>query len=854
MSSTARVTALKMQYIPRNRASFIDQLNPFVNRIFQHAVMQGDMAVVTLMLKHGIVVKRNQRNPQGLTALQQSVLDGNSRLAMMLLESGADMEAKTSNGWTCLHIASATGDMRMARLLLAHCADVVALTKTDELPIDLAMNMDMKILLANEMSRCGYIELSQWYMDKITQQDLGVFYVMSADSLLEIACERPDPFGSQGCDLHSQNYLQTYSSMINLSHYSASEMNLASHKARKPSAWSLNQQGQPVSKLGPSNYNEDMYSYTLPAHGRLEQMFSSPIDSNNLEKQRETTRKSSFSASLIEKADQMQQVTKDDSVAPRKVSYSNSTNRLAQDQPHYVLDSVQQVNSPDQTEIGAIGIGNRKNSLRRKKSSQAIAEENIYNNEASRRIELTIDYSIDYTDDNESDYLEFSAAGRPRVNSSTSGSSSEEPGAEPFFEQTAKSRGYEILYEDGNQVSGNRELLQEFADPYRSNSQFEIDTDNMDQYIVQNDGSVDRIMPNEDPDTTQECVEPAVTQDEVEYDDQSPSNGNMYFNPMYTSTDITSKGEQALRIGGIEHETSSTATSSSDQDVVYDWQVNENDTAEGTRGFERSSSGHKSNKGNKPYEIYSEETELICDETEFVERKRKKKGIISEIVSRFKKGSSKMQRTSSDTNLPHGEDCSVIRRDTRKVKTLRRRRHVRRSNSFSSYFSPGEEKGTKQTTTKKDEKNKVSDGPNKSHEVSKAVPKHDIAPPYSPHRRQKVIPPFKEPISNQKVAQMYASLPHRGSRANRLNQQAKRFENALVGFDNNWHQDFQSEDKMSWEPKLEVENGWNNDNSMNRVPVRSVNTYSREDGALQPSEGKSNESPGCVSMKLLCNV
>ena len=59
-------------------------------------------------------------------------------MAILLLESGSDIEAKTSNGWTCLHIAAALGDIDILTTLINHCACLLAVTKNEELPIDLA--------------------------------------------------------------------------------------------------------------------------------------------------------------------------------------------------------------------------------------------------------------------------------------------------------------------------------------------------------------------------------------------------------------------------------------------------------------------------------------------------------------------------------------------------------------------------------------------------------------------------------------------------------------------------------------------------------------------------------------------
>ena len=793
-----------MQYVARNRASFIDQLNPFVNRIFQHAIIQGDMAVVTLMLKHGIVVKRNQRNLYGLTALQQSVLDGNSRLVMKLLESGADLEAKTSNGWTSLHIASATGDIHLVKLLMAHCADVVALTKNEELPIDLAMNTDMKILLANEMSRCGYIELSQWYIGRITQQAAGVFYVMSADSLIEIACERPESFTNATYDFYHHNMMHTYSSMINLSRNTPSEMNLACHK-RKASTCSIHKAGQPVTQP-PSNS-----SYATSYDGNLLAIPATMTEDHKL------TTDSIMSEEQVSKTTQASNCR-----APRTENVTPSSLGTAA------------------VEKGTIGRANRKQSVRRNPSEMYLAEQDRGTDECSR-LEVTIDYyqnSFEYdgSEDEEQsrEYLEFKQQSRKRLDSSTSGSSIDTRGS-----FSSRKDGF-IVHEYGQNdegieiMAGNRELLQEFADANSGSSQFEIDTDKMDQYVINSDGSVEQIMGEDHEDEGSKVDETSAR--------------NMYFNPMYKSADLESTEHKFTSFPENKEGDLSSYSTESEQDIRLDWRSHDTSSVEYSQqsgGNEQSSKVDK-----KPYEIYCEETELICDETELYEGKRKKKSLLSELVSKFKRGSTKMQRTSSDTNLRNDEQTAVFRRDTRKVKTLRRRRHVRRSNSFSSYFTQGKNKSghsiAKQHETEASINVRDQNGSNKAESYTK---NEFHAPPYSPHRIERSPLSAKEHISNLPDTEKYHSLPRRNTYSRGPSRSSKNVN--MIHYDDSY--DFRGidgktlRDSKSSQKDSDAENGF--DNGVSRIPKRSINTYSK--GIRGMNEG--NEPiGGCVSRKLLC--
>ena len=825
-----------MQDVARNRASFIDQLNPFVNRIFQHAIMQGDMAVVTLMLKHGIVVKRNQRNPHGLTALQQSVLDGNSRLVMTLLESGADLEAKTSNGWTSLHIASATGDIHLVKLLLAHCADVVALTKNEELPIDLAMNTDMKILLANEMSRCGYIELSQWYIGGITQQAAGVFYVMSADSLIEIACERPESFTNATYDFYHHSMMHTYSSMINLSRNTSSEMNLACHK-RKASACSIPKAG-PSATLPPNDS-----SYVTSNGGYLSSISATMTEDHNATNRLETIYDHHESG-----------IRKSNSTTSMKGSSEPKTNSVMSEEQVSKTTQASNCRAPctggiapcslgtAAVESGTMGRANRKQSIRRRPSEMYLAEQDRGTDECSR-LEVTIDYyrnSFEYdgSEDEEEgrEYLEFKQHSRKRLDSSTSGSS-----IDTRSSFCSRKDGF-IVHEYGQNdegieiMAGNRELLQEFADPNSGSSQFEIDTDKMDQYTINSDGSVEQIM-----------GEGQIHEDEGSKVDDT-SFRNMYFNPMYKSADLDSTEHK--RTSSLENKDGdlSSYSTESEQDMQLDWKSHDTSSVEYSEQFGGNERSSKVDK--KPYEIYCEETELICDETELYERKRKKKGLLSELVSKFKRGSTKMQRTSSDTNLRNDEQTALFRRDTRKVKTLRRRRHVRRSNSFSSYFTQGKNKSGHSITKQHEiEENKSVRDQNESNKAESYATNDFHAPPYSPHRIERSPLSAKEHISNLPDTEKYHSLPRRNTYSRKPSRSTKNVN--MILFDDSY--DFRGTDgkiirgsKVSHKDN-DAENGF--DNGVSRVPKRSINTYSK--GIRGLNEG--NEPiGGCVSRKLLC--
>ena len=114
------------------------------NVIFNQAVVEGDVAKVKFLLKYGgNQISVNEKNKFGLTPLQQSCLEGNIRLVMILLDHGADIEGKDDKGWTALHFGIIAGHCNVVSLLIESCADLTCVDCKGRLPIDLAQNEEV---------------------------------------------------------------------------------------------------------------------------------------------------------------------------------------------------------------------------------------------------------------------------------------------------------------------------------------------------------------------------------------------------------------------------------------------------------------------------------------------------------------------------------------------------------------------------------------------------------------------------------------------------------------------------------------------------------------------------------------
>ena len=134
--------------------------------IFNQAVVEGDVAKVKFLLKYGgRQIAINEKNRYGLTPLQQSCLQGNIGLVMLLLDHGANIEGKDENGWSAIHFAIMAGHCNVTSLLIDACADLTRLDTKGRLPIELAQTEDMLVLIAKAMETAGYEETARLYLE-----------------------------------------------------------------------------------------------------------------------------------------------------------------------------------------------------------------------------------------------------------------------------------------------------------------------------------------------------------------------------------------------------------------------------------------------------------------------------------------------------------------------------------------------------------------------------------------------------------------------------------------------------------------------------------------------------------------
>jgi ankyrin repeat protein len=102
------------------------------------AAFFGHLRIVELLLKNGADVSLVARNAQKVTALHAGASRGDAEIVKMLLEAGADANARQHGGFVPLHSAAANGNAPVVELLLLHGALADAKTDGGKTPADLA--------------------------------------------------------------------------------------------------------------------------------------------------------------------------------------------------------------------------------------------------------------------------------------------------------------------------------------------------------------------------------------------------------------------------------------------------------------------------------------------------------------------------------------------------------------------------------------------------------------------------------------------------------------------------------------------------------------------------------------------
>lgn len=101
----------------------------------------GHADVVKVLLDSGADIDAKSRNNLGVAALHSALAGGFMDVAALLVERGADVSAQTAEGWTPLHYCADIGDQEFASLLIARGADPGIAARDGRTPADLAFDV-----------------------------------------------------------------------------------------------------------------------------------------------------------------------------------------------------------------------------------------------------------------------------------------------------------------------------------------------------------------------------------------------------------------------------------------------------------------------------------------------------------------------------------------------------------------------------------------------------------------------------------------------------------------------------------------------------------------------------------------
>ena len=138
----------RVKSLIENKTSEIDAYSPDGFTSLGLACYFGYEVVAEYLVKNGANVNLASNNGMKVAPLHSAVANKNVRIAHLLLEKGADVNAKQTLGVTPLHSAAHRGDEEMVRLLIKFKADLNAEMENGKKPLDIAKNDQNEVVIA----------------------------------------------------------------------------------------------------------------------------------------------------------------------------------------------------------------------------------------------------------------------------------------------------------------------------------------------------------------------------------------------------------------------------------------------------------------------------------------------------------------------------------------------------------------------------------------------------------------------------------------------------------------------------------------------------------------------------------
>ena len=114
----------------------VNDVDDFNRTALQAAALNGQTLIAKLLLERGADV--TVATQDGWTPLNSASDSGYIGVVKLLLEKGADVTVETNKGWTPLNSASSNGHVDVVKLLLEYDADVTVATQDGSTPLDSA--------------------------------------------------------------------------------------------------------------------------------------------------------------------------------------------------------------------------------------------------------------------------------------------------------------------------------------------------------------------------------------------------------------------------------------------------------------------------------------------------------------------------------------------------------------------------------------------------------------------------------------------------------------------------------------------------------------------------------------------